>query len=98
MSVDRCVCHGVRFEMLTPIIESLRAQGVEDEDELLARLRERTKCTTGCGMCAPYVRLCVRTGRTRFAPLPPGVRVDPPIARGTPPLGCGPGASRPSSG
>ena len=71
MSVDRCVCHKVRFDQMTPIIDELRARGITGEDEIMAHLREQTKCSTGCGMCAPYVRLTVRTGRTRFAPLPP---------------------------
>jgi len=76
MSVDRCVCHRVRFEQMIPVIEDLRANGIDDEDEIIARLRERTNCSTGCGMCAPYVRLTVRTGRTRFAPLPPVASAD----------------------
>lgn len=59
--VERCVCHDVPFE---------RVRGLRDQGLSLEQIVARTGCTTGCGMCAPYVRLVMRTGRTRFAVLP----------------------------
>ncbi len=57
MSVDRCVCMNVPFsEML-----ELRAQGLSFAD-----IRERTGCCSGCGMCEPYVRVALATGRTEL--------------------------------
>lgn len=54
MAVDRCVCTDVRFaEML-----ELRARGLRFE-----QIRERTGCCQQCGMCEPYVRIALATGR-----------------------------------
>ena len=63
MAVDRCVCHKVTFAELAAIA-AREGCGLEG-------LAERTGCTTGCGMCRPYVELMLRTGDTAFAPLPP---------------------------
>ncbi|MGP1273588.1 MAG: (2Fe-2S)-binding protein [Phycisphaerales bacterium] len=63
MPVDRCVCHAVPFTELTRLIDA----GLRTVDEL----SERTACCTGCGMCEPYVRLVIATGRTSFPPLSP---------------------------
>jgi len=52
-----------------PIVESLRAQGIADESEILDHLRAQTGCTTGCSLCVPYIREMIRTGQTRFTPL-----------------------------
>lgn len=57
MTVDRCVCLNVPFsEML-----SLRAQGVT-----FTEIQERTGCCSGCGMCEPYVRLALATGKAEL--------------------------------
>ncbi|MEM8757028.1 MAG: (2Fe-2S)-binding protein [Planctomycetota bacterium] len=58
MAVDRCVCHRVPFTEL----KRLADDGLRTVDAL----SERTRCCTGCGMCEPYVRLMLKTGRTRF--------------------------------
>jgi len=55
--VDRCVCARVRFDEL---LRLHRAEGLS-----LADLRRRTGCCEGCSTCEPYVRLTLRTGRTR---------------------------------
>ncbi|MBL8756912.1 MAG: hypothetical protein JNK35_00610 [Phycisphaerae bacterium] len=55
------MCHDVPFER----VRWLRDQGLS-----LEQIVASTGCTTGCGMCGPYVRLVMRTGRTRFAVLP----------------------------
>ena len=73
MSVDRCVCHDVTFASLREIARGIdpRAGSSQADDatveELIRELRRKTGCTSGCGMCAPYIRLMLRTGRTRFA-------------------------------
>lgn len=72
--VDRCVCHQVTFERALDRAAELRAQGVTDEAALLARLADELGCTTGCGMCRPYLRLTLRTGRTAFDHRDPAVR------------------------
>lgn len=62
MAVDRCVCHDVSFAELKRLAQDAGA----DIDEL----GRRTGCGTGCGMCVPYIREMLRTGRTRFAVMP----------------------------
>lgn len=64
--VDRCVCHNVTLSRIRERIDELTSVGDVPEDLLLARLASEMKCTTGCGMCEPYVRLTIRTGRTAF--------------------------------
>lgn len=64
--VDRCVCHEVPLTKIRARIDELTSVGSVPEDMLIARLAGELKCTTGCGMCEPYVRLTIRTGRTAF--------------------------------
>lgn len=64
--VDRCVCHQVLFSRVKARADGLRAAGTTDEDELVQALADELGCTTGCGMCEPYVRLTLRTGRIGF--------------------------------
>lgn len=64
--VDRCVCHQVSLTRVKACAEALRGAGVVGEEAILAALAADLRCTTGCGMCGPYVRLTLRTGRTAF--------------------------------
>ncbi|MEM9167305.1 MAG: (2Fe-2S)-binding protein [Planctomycetota bacterium] len=64
MPVDRCVCHRVPFTELAERLRDGRAVTLED-------LADQTGCSTGCGMCEPYVRLVIATGRTSYSVLPP---------------------------
>lgn len=64
--VDRCVCHQVPLARVKARAAELRARGVTDEAALLDALAGELKCTTGCGMCRPYVKLTLRTGRVAF--------------------------------
>lgn len=64
--VDRCVCHQVPLSRVKARAGELRAAGVTAEADLLATLARELKCTTGCGMCRPYVKLTLRTGRVGF--------------------------------
>jgi bacterioferritin-associated ferredoxin len=56
MGVDRCVCHGVTFAELKRIARRTGA-GMEG-------LQARTGCGRGCGLCIPYIRIMLETGRT----------------------------------
>lgn len=60
--VDRCVCFKVTFAELI----RLRAETGAGFDEL----QERTGCGRGCGLCVPYVKAAVATGRARLPVLP----------------------------
>ncbi len=63
MPVTRCICHDRTFDELKRIAAA--------EHLTLDQLKQRTGCCTGCGMCEPYVRLMLATGRTAFAVLSP---------------------------
>lgn len=56
--VDRCVCFKVTFAELI----RLRAETGASFEELQAR----TGCGRGCGLCAPYARAALATGRARL--------------------------------
>lgn len=58
MAIDRCYCREVMFTRL----KNLAAQhgaGVE-------RLSALTGAGTGCGLCVPYIRVMLATGRTEL--------------------------------
>ena len=55
MGVDRCVCREVMFSRL---IELARERGAGFDE-----LQRLTGCGTGCGMCIPYIRVAVATGK-----------------------------------
>ncbi len=61
MAVDRCICHKVPFSQIL----ALSRGGFS-----LRQIVEQTRCTTGCGMCGPYVRMAIKTGRTSLPVLP----------------------------
>jgi bacterioferritin-associated ferredoxin len=56
--VDRCVCHNKTFAELAALAKA------ENLDH--AALSARTGCSTNCGTCAPYIRLMLKGGWTRF--------------------------------
>ena len=56
--VDRCVCRQVLF---ADLLRLHRATGAR-----LDELRTRTGCGTGCGLCVPYIRAALATGRERL--------------------------------
>lgn len=62
MAVDRCVCHEVSLARLQRMA---RERGLDYDG-----LSRATGCGTGCGLCEPYVRVMLRTGRTCFEVLP----------------------------
>lgn len=60
-NVQKCICHNKDF---TEIKKYAERHGIETIDEL----QERHYCSCGCQMCAPYVELMLKTGRTSFKP------------------------------
>jgi bacterioferritin-associated ferredoxin len=56
--VDRCVCREVTFAELIRIHAQTGA-GFEE-------FQRRTGCGTVCGLCTPYIRAALRTGRARL--------------------------------
>jgi len=56
LRVDRCVCFDQPFEKLLALSQE-HGWGFEE-------LSEATGCGRGCGMCRPYIRVVLTTGRT----------------------------------
>lgn len=74
MFVDRCVCHKVPFAQLDRIVEEEHDVETESVEAIFADLQQRTRCSTGCGMCRPYILRMIETGQTSFVPFPPNQR------------------------
>lgn len=64
MAVDRCYCLEVRFAHLQEIAEETGAD--------FETLRDQTGCGNSCGLCIPYIRIMLKTGRTDLPVLSPG--------------------------
>ena len=63
--VSRCICRGVEFADLLPRAKA-SGWGLDD-------LIRETGCGGQCGLCRPYLREMLLTGRTAFHELlPPG--------------------------
>ena len=56
--VNRCICADVTFA------ELLRLQRERGAD--LPELQRLTRCAQTCGLCLPYLRAALRTGRSAF--------------------------------
>lgn len=56
MAIDRCYCRDLPFADLLVVARQSRCT--------LDELCERTGCGTGCGLCLPYLRVMLATGRT----------------------------------
>ena len=56
--VDRCVCVQVMFEDL---LRLHRRTGAGFD-----ALQRRTGCGKGCGLCIPYIKAALATGRARL--------------------------------
>lgn len=74
MFVDRCVCHRVPFRLLDQIVEREHDVETETAEQIIEALSARTGCSTGCGMCRPYILRMIETGQTSFVPFPPNQR------------------------
>lgn len=63
MAVDRCVCVNVTFrDMLA--LSNREGLGFDE-------LSRRLGCGRNCGLCAPYIRAALATGRCEFPVGPP---------------------------
>jgi bacterioferritin-associated ferredoxin len=58
IQITMCVCQRMPFERLLPLA---RAGNWTLED-----IQRETLCGAGCGLCRPYLREMLRTGRTVF--------------------------------
>jgi formate dehydrogenase assembly factor FdhD len=74
MFVDRCVCHKIPFKLLDQVVENEHDIETESAEAILDALKRRTLCSTGCGMCRPYILRMIETGQTSFVPFPPNQR------------------------
>lgn len=68
MGVDRCVCRGVPFSRLIALARE-RGAGFDE-------LQRLTGCGTGCGMCIPYIRVALATGRAELPVMDVGIEDD----------------------
>jgi len=66
--VTRCICFDVSFETLR---DAARVDDLSFDD-----LQARYHCGQGCGLCVPYIRTMLRTGRTHI-PLDEGMHEPP---------------------
>jgi hypothetical protein len=58
MKIDHCLCTGKTFTQLRELAlaEKLDIDGLMD----------KTKAGLGCGLCRPYLKVCLITGQTVF--------------------------------
>jgi len=54
--VKQCICFEKTFQ-------ELKESGARTMDEII----ERFQCSTGCGLCRPYILRMLATGETEFA-------------------------------
>ncbi|MFN1836127.1 bacterioferritin-associated ferredoxin [Balneola sp. MJW-20] len=59
--VDKCICHKRSFEVIREYAEK---EGIKSVSEL----QKQNICSTGCGLCIPYIELMLETGETSFEP------------------------------
>lgn len=64
MSVDRCVCRNVTFAQLIALHERT---GREFDD-----LAKETMIGDGCGICVPYAKAAIVTGKPKLPACGPG--------------------------
>lgn len=60
-TVDRCICHRRRFSDIKKYCQEHDISTVEE-------LKDDGICSTDCGLCIPYIRVMLKTGRTAFKP------------------------------
>ena len=58
MSVDRCYCREITFRQLKALAERVGKD--------VNRLCEASGAGTSCGLCRPYIRVMLATGRTEL--------------------------------
>lgn len=60
-SVQRCICRRVDFKALKQIARDRGYESVED-------FQKEQIAGDGCGLCVPYLREMLKTGKTSFEP------------------------------
>lgn len=60
-TVTKCICHNKEFS-------EIRAYVQENNIKSVRELQEQKYCSCGCGLCAPYIELMLKTGETSFEP------------------------------
>jgi bacterioferritin-associated ferredoxin len=60
-SVSKCICHKKDFSEIKAYVE-------ENEITSVRELQDQKYCCCGCGLCAPYIELMLKTGETTFEP------------------------------
>lgn len=60
-TVDKCICHRRRFSDINKYCQNHGISTVEE-------LQDDGICSTGCGLCIPYIRMMLKTSRTAFKP------------------------------
>lgn len=64
--IDRCICRGVPFAQLLPL--------AREAQWTVPDLVRETGCGGQCGLCRPYLRRMLETGKTEFTE----IITDPP--------------------
>jgi len=60
--VDRCACVDITFD-------TIKQAAAGSEDDAILAAHKATGCGGDCGLCLPYIRLMLQTGRTKFPPM-----------------------------
>lgn len=60
-SVERCVCRSVTFKTLQEIAKKNEYKSVKE-------IQVHGLAADGCGLCVPYIREMLKTGKTSFEP------------------------------
>lgn len=60
IKIDKCVCYRKSFK---EILFFAKQENIKDIDTLA----DRTCFGDKCGMCVPYVKLALKTGKTEFS-------------------------------
>jgi bacterioferritin-associated ferredoxin len=60
--VKACMCYPYTFA-------ELKDMAAKNNWTTLAQIREEVGCSTGCGLCRPYLLKMLETGETEFAVL-----------------------------
>lgn len=59
--VARCICHKKTFK-------EVKAYAEEHDISTIEELQARNFCSNSCQLCAPYVEMILKTGKTEFTP------------------------------
>lgn len=69
-TVHKCVCHDVSFATLKKIVDDEHDPINESPVAIHEALKSKTRCSTNCAICVPYILKMIQTGQTRFEPMP----------------------------